>query len=186
MGIGPVPSTRKLMERLGLKITDFDLIGSTRHSPRKAYVLRQLGVPKTPTRQSAAAPLRSAIRSASGARLTLTAVHGLGAAQSASPPCASAWGGRAAGDRKFEKQENCRADVTGLFVPSNPQTNTPPPASMRTPPCVRAEHELYAPERNTPCDAPKEKLFALRDFLSTRTSSSGVVPFNAPWSTARS
>ncbi len=26
MGIGPVPSTRKLMERLGLKITDFDVI----------------------------------------------------------------------------------------------------------------------------------------------------------------
>src|SRR5262249_11793319 len=26
MGIGPVPSTRKLMERLGLKIGDFDLI----------------------------------------------------------------------------------------------------------------------------------------------------------------
>src|SRR6266704_2893239 len=26
MGIGPVPATRKLMERLGLKITDFDLI----------------------------------------------------------------------------------------------------------------------------------------------------------------
>jgi len=26
MGIGPVPATRKLMERLGLKISDFDLI----------------------------------------------------------------------------------------------------------------------------------------------------------------
>src|SRR5204862_5004664 len=26
MGMGPVPSTRKLMERLGLKIGDFDLI----------------------------------------------------------------------------------------------------------------------------------------------------------------
>ena len=26
MGIGPVPATRKLMERLGIKISDFDVI----------------------------------------------------------------------------------------------------------------------------------------------------------------
>jgi len=32
MGIGPVPSTRKLMERYGLKIADFDVIDSRRRS----------------------------------------------------------------------------------------------------------------------------------------------------------
>ncbi|MGB7041848.1 MAG: 3-oxoadipyl-CoA thiolase, partial [Xanthobacteraceae bacterium] len=46
MGIGPVPSTRKLMERLGLKITDFDLIEiNEAFAAQGLACLRQLGVP---------------------------------------------------------------------------------------------------------------------------------------------
>jgi len=45
MGIGPVPATRKLMERLGLKITDFDLIElNEAFASQGIACLRQLGV----------------------------------------------------------------------------------------------------------------------------------------------
>ena len=45
MGIGPVPSTRKLMERLGLKIGDFDVIELNEAFASQALAcLRQLGV----------------------------------------------------------------------------------------------------------------------------------------------
>src|SRR5471032_2048894 len=45
MGIGPVPATRKLMERLGLKISDFDLIElNEAFASQGIAVLRQLGV----------------------------------------------------------------------------------------------------------------------------------------------
>src|SRR5262249_32277653 len=45
MGIGPVPSTKKLMERLGLKIPDFDLIElNEAFASQGIAVLRQLGV----------------------------------------------------------------------------------------------------------------------------------------------
>ncbi|MGB6662006.1 MAG: 3-oxoadipyl-CoA thiolase, partial [Xanthobacteraceae bacterium] len=45
MGIGPVPSTRELMERLGLKITDFDLIEiNEAFAAQGLACLRQLGV----------------------------------------------------------------------------------------------------------------------------------------------
>ena len=45
MGIGPVPSTRKLMERLGLKIGDFDVIELNEAFASQALAcLRQLGL----------------------------------------------------------------------------------------------------------------------------------------------
>src|ERR1041384_5742014 len=44
MGIGPVPATRKLMERLGLKISDFDLIElNEAFASQGIACLRQLG-----------------------------------------------------------------------------------------------------------------------------------------------
>src|SRR4029077_13727565 len=47
MGIGPVPSTRKLLSRLGLKISDFDLIElNEAFASQGIAVLRQLGVPE--------------------------------------------------------------------------------------------------------------------------------------------
>ena len=80
MGIGPVPSTRKLMERLGLKIADFDLIElNEAFASQGIAVLRQLGVPEDSEHVN---PHGGAIAlghplGMSGARLTLTAVHGL-------------------------------------------------------------------------------------------------------------
>jgi 3-oxoadipyl-CoA thiolase len=80
MGIGPVPSTRKLMERLGLKISDFDLIElNEAFASQGIAVLRQLGVAEDSEHVN---PHGGAIAlghplGMSGARLTLTAVHGL-------------------------------------------------------------------------------------------------------------
>src|SRR5207237_9427858 len=46
MGIGPVPSTKKLMERLGLKIGDFDWIElNEAFASQGLACLRQLGLP---------------------------------------------------------------------------------------------------------------------------------------------
>jgi 3-oxoadipyl-CoA thiolase len=80
MGIGPVPSTRKLMEKLGLKIGDFDLIElNEAFAAQGLAVLRQLGVADDAEHVN---PHGGAIAlghplGMSGARLTLTAVHGL-------------------------------------------------------------------------------------------------------------
>jgi 3-oxoadipyl-CoA thiolase len=80
MGIGPVPSTRKLMEKLGLKISDFDLIElSEAFAAQGLAALRQLGIADDAEYVN---PHGGAIAlghplGMSGARLTLTAVHGL-------------------------------------------------------------------------------------------------------------
>ena len=80
MGIGPVPSTRKLMAKLGLKIGDFDLIElNEAFASQGLACLRQLGVADDADYVN---PHGGAIAlghplGMSGARLTLTAVHGL-------------------------------------------------------------------------------------------------------------
>jgi 3-oxoadipyl-CoA thiolase len=80
MGIGPVPSTRKLMDKLGLKIGDFDLIElNEAFAAQGLAVLRQLGIADDADYVN---PHGGAIAlghplGMSGARLTLTAVHGL-------------------------------------------------------------------------------------------------------------
>src|SRR5579864_3428134 len=80
MGIGPVPSTQKLMARLGHKITDYDLIElNEAFASQGVAVLRQLGVPEDAAYVN---PHGGAIAlghplGMSGARLVLTAVHGL-------------------------------------------------------------------------------------------------------------
>jgi 3-oxoadipyl-CoA thiolase len=80
MGIGPVPSTRKLMERLGLKIGDFDLIEiNEAFASQGLACLRQLGVADDAEHVN---PHGGAIAlghplGMSGARLAMTAVHGL-------------------------------------------------------------------------------------------------------------
>ncbi len=80
MGIGPVPSTRKLMERLGLKIGDFDVIEINEAFASQALAcLRQLGLPDDAAQVN---PHGGAIAlghplGMSGARLALTAIHGL-------------------------------------------------------------------------------------------------------------
>jgi 3-oxoadipyl-CoA thiolase len=80
MGIGPVPSTRKLLERLELKIGDFDLIElNEAFASQGLACLRQLGVADDAEHVN---PHGGAIAlghplGMSGARLALTAVHGL-------------------------------------------------------------------------------------------------------------
>ena len=80
MGIGPVPSTRKLMERLGLKIGDFDVIELNEAFASQALAcLRQLGLADDAEHVN---PHGGAIAlghplGMSGARLALTALHAL-------------------------------------------------------------------------------------------------------------
>src|SRR2546421_2288994 len=80
IGIGPVPATRKLMERLGIKISDFDLIElNEAFASQGIACLRQLGVKDDADFVN---PHGGAIAlghplGMSGARLALTAVHGM-------------------------------------------------------------------------------------------------------------
>ena len=80
MGIGPVPSTRKLMALLGLKIGDFDLIEiNEAFASQGLACLRQLGIADGADHVN---PHGGAIAlghplGMSGTRLALTAVHGL-------------------------------------------------------------------------------------------------------------
>lgn len=80
MGIGPVPSTRKLMERLSLKIGDFDLVElNEAFASQSLAVMRQLGLSDDAEHVN---PHGGAIAlghplGMSGARLAGTAMHGL-------------------------------------------------------------------------------------------------------------
>jgi 3-oxoadipyl-CoA thiolase len=80
MGIGPVPSTRKLMERLGFRIGDFDVVELNEAFAAQALaVLRQLGLRDDAGHVN---PNGGAIAlghplGMSGARLALTATHQL-------------------------------------------------------------------------------------------------------------
>jgi len=80
MGIGPVPATRKLMARLGHKIADYDLIEiNEAFASQSLACLRQLGLSDDAEHVN---PHGGAIAlghplGMSGARLALTAAHGL-------------------------------------------------------------------------------------------------------------
>jgi 3-oxoadipyl-CoA thiolase len=80
MGIGPMPSTQKLMARLGIKIGDFDLIEiNEAFASQSLACLRQLGLADDAEHVN---PHGGAIAlghplGMSGTRLALTAAHGL-------------------------------------------------------------------------------------------------------------
>jgi len=80
MGIGPVPSTQKLMARLGHKISDYDVIElNEAFASQSLAVVRQLGLPDDAEQVN---PHGGAIAlghplGMSGARLAMTAAHGL-------------------------------------------------------------------------------------------------------------
>src|SRR6516162_2688488 len=69
-------------------------------------------------------------------------------------------------------EENCRVPMSPGYIPFHPNPSKPkhkPPAGA-----VDAHNHVFGPEakfpfaptrKYTPCDAPKEKLFALHDFL---------------------
>jgi acetyl-CoA acyltransferase len=81
MGIGPAPATSKLMEKLGLKVTDMDVIElNEAFAAQGLAVLRQLGIPDDADHVN---PNGGAIAlghplGASGARLATTATYQLG------------------------------------------------------------------------------------------------------------
>ncbi|HET9904133.1 MAG TPA: 3-oxoadipyl-CoA thiolase [Xanthobacteraceae bacterium] len=80
MGIGPVPATRKLLARLGLKMTDFDVIELNEAFAAQALaVLRQLGIPDDAdfVNPNGGAIALGHPLGMSGARLALTATHQL-------------------------------------------------------------------------------------------------------------
>jgi 3-oxoadipyl-CoA thiolase len=80
MGIGPIPAVRKLLERLGHKIGDYDLIElNEAFASQSLACMRQLGLPDDAEHVN---PHGGAIAlghplGMSGARLALTATHGL-------------------------------------------------------------------------------------------------------------
>jgi 3-oxoadipyl-CoA thiolase len=80
MGIGPVPSTRKLMARLGHKISDYDLIEiNEAFASQSLACLRQLGLADDAEQvnpHGGASALGHPL-GMSGARLAMTAAHGL-------------------------------------------------------------------------------------------------------------
>jgi 3-oxoadipyl-CoA thiolase len=80
MGVGPIPATQKLMARLNLTISDFDLIElNEAFASQSLAVLRGLGLPDDAAHVNAhggAIALGHPL-GMSGARLALTAVHGL-------------------------------------------------------------------------------------------------------------
>ncbi|MBN9049658.1 MAG: 3-oxoadipyl-CoA thiolase [Rhizobiales bacterium] len=84
MGIGPVPSTQKLMARLGMKIGDFDLIElNEAFASQGLACMRQLGLADDAEHVN---PHGGAIAlghplGMSGARLAMTVAHGLQARQ---------------------------------------------------------------------------------------------------------
>jgi 3-oxoadipyl-CoA thiolase len=80
MGIGPVPATRKLLQRLGLAIGDFDVIELNEAFAAQAVAcLRQLGLPEDAdfVNPNGGAIALGHPLGMSGARLALTAAHQL-------------------------------------------------------------------------------------------------------------
>jgi hypothetical protein len=118
MGIGPVPSTRKLMERLGREDRDFDVIElNEAFASQGLACMRQLGVADDAEHVN---PNGGAIAlghplGMSGARLALTAAHQLakiGGRRALATMCVGVRSGRVAGDgaRLGSAQRRQRSD----------------------------------------------------------------------------
>ncbi|HEX3708806.1 MAG TPA: 3-oxoadipyl-CoA thiolase [Pseudolabrys sp.] len=114
MGIGPVPSTQKLMARLGHKISDYDVIElNEAFASQSLAVLRQLGLPDDAAQVN---PHGGAIAlghplGMSGARLALTAAHALhknGGKLGLATMCVGVGQGVSLAMERCEGQDECR------------------------------------------------------------------------------
>jgi acetyl-CoA acetyltransferase family protein len=78
MGIGPVPSTRKALERAGLKLSDMDLIEvNEAFAAQYLAVEKELGLDRSRTNVNGGAIALGHPLGATGTRLVLTALHEL-------------------------------------------------------------------------------------------------------------
>ncbi|HOX19841.1 MAG TPA: acetyl-CoA C-acyltransferase [Gemmatimonadales bacterium] len=78
MGLGPVPATRKLLSRLGLSVSDLDLVELNEAFAAQAIpCIRELGLDPARVNVSGGAIALGHPLGASGARMTATLVHAL-------------------------------------------------------------------------------------------------------------
>jgi len=78
MGIGPVESTKKLLRKLSMQITDFDLIEANEAFAAQAIaVQRELALPKDKVNIHGGAIALGHPVGASGARIMVTLIHEL-------------------------------------------------------------------------------------------------------------
>ncbi len=208
MGIGPVPSTRKLMERLGLKDFRFRSYRAQRgvrlarhRRVAPARRCRRCRARQSARRRHRARPSARHVGRAAdtdrgpwpgkarrqararhhvrrrGAGRVVGVGEGLGLSSSAKADDPVTTESVAiTGCPAFAGHDNARrifaVPMSPGYIPFHPNPSKPkykPPAGAVDAHChvFGPEHAFpYAPERKyTPCDAPKEKLFALRDFL---------------------
>jgi acetyl-CoA acetyltransferase family protein len=79
MGIGPVPSSRKALERAGLKLSDMDLVEvNEAFAAQYLAVEKELGLDRSKTNVNGGAIALGHPLAASGTRLVLTLLHELG------------------------------------------------------------------------------------------------------------
>ena len=165
MGIGPVPATRKLMERLGLKISDFDLIElNEAFASQGIACLRQLGVKDDADFVN---PHGGAIAlghplGMSGARLAMTAVHGMekrGRQARAGDDVRRRRSGRRDGDREAEL--TFARDVVASSAATKqsslclcPDRLTEPVTGRREIAAAEAKLRPNEPERRCPGERP--------------------------------
>lgn len=76
MGVGPVASTRKVMQRLGMTVKDFDVIEANEaFAAQSAYVIRELGFDAARVNMRGGAIALGHPIGASGARIVTTLLH---------------------------------------------------------------------------------------------------------------
>ncbi len=95
MGLGPIPASRKALERAGLTVGDLDLVELNEAFAAQAVpVMRELGLDPATTNVNGGAIAIGHPLGASGARLAATLVHEMRrrGARTGSPRCASASG----------------------------------------------------------------------------------------------
>jgi acetyl-CoA C-acetyltransferase len=124
MGIGPVPAVRKLLDRLGLTIDDFDLVElNEAFAPQVLAVLRDLPVPAGKLNVNGGAIALGHPIGATGARILVTLLHEMekrNVRRGLATLCVSGGLGMAMG---IEREVDSRSSVAGRCAPTYDLTN---------------------------------------------------------------